>query len=47
MSGKKKSYTKHKKRKIERPPTLSERITDFSVGACSNVKYIPKKKRRK
>ena len=42
-----KSYTKHKKRKIERPPALYERITDFSVGACSNVKYIPKKKRRK
>ena len=28
---------------VDKEPSIYERITDFSVGACSDVKFIPKK----
>lgn len=47
MSEKRKHTNKTpKKSQIEKPPTLSERITDFSTGAYSNVKVVPKKKKK-
>lgn len=29
---------------VEKEPSLSERITDFSTGGCSNVKWVTKRK---
>ena len=37
---------KPKNGKLEKPPTLNERITDFSTGASSNFKVLPKRKKK-
>lgn len=41
---KKKAPTTSKKRTVGKPPTLAERITDFSTDGMTNIRYIPKKK---
>lgn len=45
MATKKKTVTRPPKNKIAKPPTVNERITDFSTGASSNFRYVPKKKK--
>lgn len=45
MAEKKSNNTK-KKTNVGRPPTLSEKITDFSLGASTNVKFVPKQKKK-
>ena len=42
MAEKKKS-TKQKKRKIAKPPSIYERITDFSTGGYGKAEWIPKR----
>lgn len=44
MAEKKKS-SESRKRKIDKAPPLSERITDFSTGGVKNITFIPKKKK--
>lgn len=43
MAEKKKTGTS--KPKTAKPPTLAEKITDFSTGGMRNIKFIPKKKK--
>lgn len=43
MADKKKTPTK--KRTLEKPPTLEEKITDFSTGGMRNIRFVPKKKK--
>ncbi len=43
MAEKKKAPAK--KRTIERPPTLAEKITDFSTGGMRDIRFVPKKKK--
>lgn len=42
MADKKKTTAKPKN--LEKPPTLTERITDFSTGGMRNIHFVPKKK---
>ena len=42
MAEKKKAPAKP--RRVEKPPTLEEKITDFSTGAMRNIRFVPKKK---
>lgn len=39
----KKKNTGVKKPKIDKAPSLSERITDFSTNGYKDIKFIPKK----
>ena len=43
----KKTSTKgsQKKPKMGKAPSLAEKITDFSLGGMTNIKYVPKKKK--
>lgn len=45
MTGKKNTSKRKngKKLKIERPPTLAEKITDFSTGGFTDIKFEPKR----
>lgn len=44
MAEKKKTTKTTKKPKIGKAPSLTERITDFSLGGMTDIKYVPKKK---
>lgn len=44
---KKANSTPQKKVKIGRAPSLNERITDFSTGGYTNIKFVPKKNTNK
>lgn len=43
----KKSTAASKKSSAPKTPSVAERITDFSTGGISNIRFIPKKKNGK
>lgn len=45
MAEKRKATTTKRLKLEKKPPTLNERITDFSKGAYSGHQWVPKKKK--